>query len=105
MHYDLHSNAQGSRAGVVPAARRELVMTISLKNVKIAPKGMGLNDFVASHEGFFAAEGLHVQFDWKTFRGTQSSWKDAVPPEFEARPWDFSRFGRGERFVSEPKIG
>ena len=51
-------------------------MTTSLKNVKIAPKGMGLNDFVASHEGFFAAEGLHVQFDWKTFRGTQSSWKD-----------------------------
>jgi NitT/TauT family transport system substrate-binding protein len=51
-------------------------MTASLKNVKIAPKGMGLNDFVASHEGYFAAEGLHVEFDWKTFRGTQSSWKD-----------------------------
>jgi NitT/TauT family transport system substrate-binding protein len=51
-------------------------MTTSLKNVKIAPKGMGLNDFVASHEGYFAAEGLHVEFDWKTFRGTQSSWKD-----------------------------
>ena len=26
-------------------------------------------------------------------------WKYAVPPEFENRPWDFSRFGRGERFV------
>src|ERR1700724_4040321 len=51
-------------------------MTTSLKKVKIAPKGMGLNDFVASHEGFFAVEGLHVEFDWKTFRGTQSSWKD-----------------------------
>jgi NitT/TauT family transport system substrate-binding protein len=51
-------------------------MTANLKNVKIAPKGMGLNDFVASHEGYFAAEGLHVEFDWKTFRGTQSSWKD-----------------------------
>ena len=36
---------------------------------------MGLNDFVAKEEGFFAAEGLDVDFDWKTFRGTQSSWK------------------------------
>jgi NitT/TauT family transport system substrate-binding protein len=36
---------------------------------------MGLNDFVAKEEGFFAAEGLDVTFDWKTFRGTQSSWK------------------------------
>lgn len=51
-------------------------MTMSLKKVKIAPKGMGLNDFVASQEGYFAAEGLHVEFDWKTFHGTQSSWKD-----------------------------
>jgi NitT/TauT family transport system substrate-binding protein len=44
--------------------------------VTVAPKGMGLNDFVAQEEGFFAAEGLDVSFDWKTFRGTQSSWKD-----------------------------
>jgi hypothetical protein len=30
-------------------------------------------------------------------------WKLAVPPEFETyHPWDFSRFGRGERFVYEP---
>jgi NitT/TauT family transport system substrate-binding protein len=36
---------------------------------------MGLNDFVAHQEGFFAAEGLDVEFDWKTFRGTQSNWK------------------------------
>jgi NitT/TauT family transport system substrate-binding protein len=47
----------------------------SLNRVKIAPKGMGLNDFVALEEGFFAAEGLDVEIDWKTFRGTQSSWK------------------------------
>ena len=165
---------------------------------KIAPKGMGLNDFVAMKEGYFAAEGLDVEFDWKTFRGTQSSWKEfdyfqrpqdkpyteskddviqgacvwgticnasagmgkvvanaygdspwaifvrpdskirkpedlkdvpvsvglragshfnvpyrlerylplwkmAVPAEFENRhPWDFSKFGRGERFVYKP---
>jgi NitT/TauT family transport system substrate-binding protein len=46
-----------------------------MKKVTVAPKGMGLNDFVAMEEGFFKAEGLDVTFDWKTFRGTQSSWK------------------------------
>jgi len=46
------------------------------KSVTVAPKGMGLNDFVAQQEGFFAAEGLDVTLDWKVFRGTQSSWKD-----------------------------
>jgi NitT/TauT family transport system substrate-binding protein len=50
-------------------------MAASLKRVAVAPKGMGLNDFVAHQEGFFAAEGLDVELDWKTFRGTQSSWK------------------------------
>ena len=33
-------------------------MATELHRVKIAPKGMGLNDFVAMQEGFFAAEGL-----------------------------------------------
>jgi NitT/TauT family transport system substrate-binding protein len=60
-------------------------MASSLKHVKIAPKGMGLNDFVAQQEGFFAAEGLDVDFDWKTFRGTQSSWKDL---DYLHRPQD-----------------
>jgi NitT/TauT family transport system substrate-binding protein len=60
-------------------------MATALKRVKIAPKGMGLNDFVAHQEGFFAAEGLDVAFDWKTFRGTQSSWKDL---DYFQRPQD-----------------
>ena len=51
-------------------------MALHLTHVKVAPKGMGLNDFVAFEEGFFAAEGLDVELDWKTFRGTQSSWKN-----------------------------
>src|SRR6202795_2398902 len=57
----------------------------SLKSVKIAPKGMGLNDFVAHQEGFFAAEGLDVDLDWKTFKGTQSSWKGM---DYFQRPQD-----------------
>jgi NitT/TauT family transport system substrate-binding protein len=60
-------------------------MGANLKHVKVAPKGMGLNDFVAQQEGFFAAEGLDVEFDWKTFRGTQSSWKEF---EYFQRPQD-----------------
>ena len=59
--------------------------TTSLRRVKVAPKGMGLNDFVAMQEGFFAAEGLDVEFDWKTFRGTQSSWKGL---DYFQRPQD-----------------
>ena len=56
-----------------------------MRRVKVAPKGMGLNDFVAQEEGFFAAEGIEVEFDWKTFRGTQSSWKHY---EYFQRPQD-----------------
>src|SRR3954451_6292566 len=56
-----------------------------MKKVTVAPKGMGLNDFVAKEEGFFEAEGLDVTFDWKTFRGTQSSWKDF---KYMERPQD-----------------
>ena len=56
-----------------------------LARVKIAPKGMGLNDFVAMQEGYFAAEGLDVELDWKTFRGTQSSWKGL---DYFQRPQD-----------------
>ncbi len=29
-------------------------------------------------------------------------WKHCVPPDFQDRDWDFSRFTRGERFVYEP---
>ena len=60
-------------------------MSTGLTRVKIAPKGMGLNDFVAMQEGYFAGEGLDVEFDWKTFRGTQSSWKGL---DYFARPQD-----------------
>ena len=42
-----------------------------MRKVRVAPKGMGLNDFVAQEAGFFAAEGIEVEFDIKTFRGTQ----------------------------------
>jgi hypothetical protein len=70
-------------------------MTTTPNNVKIAPKGMGLNDFVAQQEGYFAAEGLEVELDWKTFRGTQSSWKDL--PYFE-RPQD-KIFAEGQEVI------
>lgn len=56
-----------------------------MRKVRVAPKGMGLNDFVAQQEGFFAAEGIEVEFDIKTFRGTQSSWKGL---DYKARPQD-----------------
>jgi hypothetical protein len=42
-------------------------MAVSLRRVKVAPKGMGLNDFVAMQEGFFAAEGLTSNLTGKRF--------------------------------------
>jgi hypothetical protein len=56
-----------------------------MRKVRVAPKGMGLNDFVAQAEGFFAAEGIEVEWDIKTFRGTQSSWKGL---DYKSRPQD-----------------
>ena len=56
-----------------------------MRKVRVAPKGMGLNDFVAQQEGMFAAEGIEVEFDIKTFRGTQSSWKSM---DYGSRPQD-----------------
>ena len=56
-----------------------------MRKVRVAPKGMGLNDFVAQEEDFFADEGIAVEFDIKTFRGTQSSWKGL---DYKARPQD-----------------
>ena len=56
-----------------------------MRKVRVAPKGMGLNDFVAQEEGFFADEGIEVEFDIKTFRGTQSSWKGL---DYRSRPQD-----------------
>jgi NitT/TauT family transport system substrate-binding protein len=56
-----------------------------MRKATVAPKGMGLHEFVAQEEGFFAAEGIEVEFDWKTFRGTQSSWKNY---DYLQRPQD-----------------
>jgi NitT/TauT family transport system substrate-binding protein len=71
-------------------------MSVALRKVKVAPKGMGLNDFVAMQEGFFAAEGLDVEFDWTTFRGTQSSWKGL---NYLERPQDQPYTKRNEDVV------
>src|ERR1041385_3492836 len=56
-----------------------------MRKVRVAPKGMGLNDFVAEQEGFFAAEGIEVEWDIKTFRSTQTSWKGS---NYLQRPQD-----------------
>ena len=64
-----------------------------MRKVRVAPKGMGLNDFVAQQEGFFEAEGIEVEFDIKTFRGTQSSWKGL---DYKSRPQD-QPYAQGDR--------
>jgi len=71
--------------GFVSLSFSSIAVYSDTMKIKVAPKGMGLNDFVAFEEGFFKAEGLDVEFDWKTFRGTQSSWKGM---EYFERPQD-----------------
>jgi hypothetical protein len=63
--------------------------------VSVAPKGMGLNDFVAMQEGLFADEGLDVEFDMNIFRGTQSSWKGL---KYFERPQD-TPFSEGRSVI------
>ncbi len=63
--------------------------------VNVAPKGMGLNDFVAMEEGFFAAQGLDVNFNWTVFRGTQASWKEY---DYKERPQD-KPYADGEEVI------
>ena len=75
---------------------------VRLTRVKVAPKGMGLNDFVAFEEGFFAAEGLDVELDWKTFRGTQSSWKEL---KYMERPQDRPYTEDKREVIQAPGIG
>ncbi len=70
-------------------------MTKNLLRMKVAPKGMGLNDFVAHQEGFFAEEGLDVELDWRTFLGTQSSWKGM---DYFTRPQD-TPYAEGQEVV------
>ncbi len=51
-------------------------MTDALTRMKFAPKGMGLNDFVAMEEEFFRDEGLDVEIDRDIFHGMQNRWDD-----------------------------
>lgn len=60
-------------------------MTDDFTRMKFAPKGMGLNDFVAMEEGFFRDAGLDVEIDWDVFHGTQSRWDD---DSYFSRPQD-----------------
>lgn len=66
-------------------------------HVKIAPKGMGLNDWVAMEEGFFAQEGIDAEFDMKVFRGTQQSWRNL---DYFDRPQDRPYTdGKGDKVI------
>src|SRR5262249_8200096 len=63
IHYQLRHNLLG---------RWRRFMTIK---VSVAPKGMGLNDFVAMQEGWFVEEGFEVELNLNFFAGTQGSWR------------------------------
>jgi len=60
-------------------------MTKELPHIRIVPKGMGLNDFVAAKERYFEAEGVSVDLDWTIFHNMQTHWKNL---DYFQRPQD-----------------
>src|SRR4029077_20032432 len=88
---ELHNRLPATHVRILSGRWRRF-MTIK---VSVAPKGMGLNDFVAMQEGLFADEGLDVEFDMNIFRGTQSSWKDV---KYFERPQDMP-FSEGRSVI------
>ena len=68
-------------------------MADALTRMKFAPKGMGLNDFVAMEEGFFRDEGLDVEIDRDVFHGTQNRWDDE---SYFKRPQDMPYVNKEE---------
>ena len=70
-------------------------MAMALQKMRLAPKGMGLNDFVALEHGFFRAEGLDVEIAWDIVRGTQRRWED---DSYFRRPQDLP-YARKEEVV------
>src|SRR6188474_1272263 len=79
-------------------------MAVSLKRVKVAPKGMGLNDFVAMQEGFFAAEGLDVVQGaclWGTICNASAGMGRVVTEGYGDSPWAI--FVRPDSKIRKPE--
>ncbi len=70
-------------------------MTATPTRMRLAPKGMGLNDFVALEHGFFTGEGLEVEIAWDIVRGMQSRWEN---DSYFRRPQDLP-YARNDQVV------
>jgi NitT/TauT family transport system substrate-binding protein len=67
---------------------------MSLKQLKIAPTGMRLHEWIALERGYFQQHGIEPLIRWDVLRGIQSSWRDK---QYLERPQDESFLGKSEQ--------
>src|SRR5438552_698194 len=70
------------------------VAGMSLKQVRIAPTGMRLHEWIALERGYFQDRGIEPVIRWDVLRGIQSSWRDK---QYRERPQDEPFLGKSEQ--------
>jgi NitT/TauT family transport system substrate-binding protein len=67
---------------------------VALRQLKIAPTGMRLHEWIALDRGYFQAEGIEPIIRWDILAGIMSSWQGK---EYRDRPQDQPFVGTAER--------
>ena len=66
---------------------------MALTQLKIAPTGMRLHEWIALERGYFQTQGIEPVIRWDVVRGIQSSWRGK---EYLERPQDTPFLGKSE---------
>jgi NitT/TauT family transport system substrate-binding protein len=66
---------------------------MALKQLKIAPTGMRLHEWIALERGYFEDRGIEPVIRWDVVRGIQASWRDK---QYLERPQDEPFLGKSE---------
>jgi len=66
---------------------------MALTQLKIAPTGMRLHEWIALERGYFQTQGIEPVIRWDVVRGIQSSWRGK---EYLERPQDTPFRGKSE---------
>ncbi len=66
---------------------------MALTQLKIAPTGMRLHEWIALERGYFQDQGIEPVIRWDVVRGIQSSWRDK---QYRERPQDDPFLGKSE---------
>jgi NitT/TauT family transport system substrate-binding protein len=66
---------------------------MALQQLKIAPTGMRLHEWIALERGYFQEHGIEPVIRWDVVRGIQASWRDK---QYLERPQDEPFLGKAE---------